>query len=88
MVLVLTNVADFLCFMKKSEEKGNQSKNSVILDENELCSVQEAASFLKVTPTTITRWAQAKKFRSFKLGGTRLMISRESLREFVAKSEI
>lgn len=54
---------------------------------NSLLNVQEAASYLHISVTTIYRWVHHKKIKYIKLG-SRILFSNEYLKEFVNNNTI
>lgn len=54
---------------------------------NSLLNVQEAASYLHISATTIYRWVHHKKIKYIKLS-SRILFSNEYLKEFVNNNTI
>ncbi|MCD9187205.1 MAG: helix-turn-helix domain-containing protein [Pyrinomonadaceae bacterium] len=55
--------------------------------KDELMTATEAAEFLRVHRSCITRWIQQDKLRGYKLG-TRLLIRRSSVAILLAENEV
>ena len=54
---------------------------------NNLLTIQEAASYLRISVSTIYRWIHHRKIEYIKLG-SRVMFSEESLQEFIKNNTI
>ena len=54
---------------------------------NNLLTIKETASYLRVSVSTLYRWINFKKIEYIKLG-SRVMFSEESLNEFIKNNTI
>jgi len=53
-----------------------------------LLSVREAASFLRLQPSTIRAWVLNRKIRFIKLGGKRIFFQQSDLVELIERSAV
>lgn len=54
---------------------------------NTLLNVQEAASYLRISTSTLYRWVHQKKIKHVKIG-SRVLFSQEYLDEFIKNNTI
>lgn len=54
---------------------------------NNLLNVQEAASYLRISTSTLYRWENQKKIKRIKIG-SRVLFSEDYLKEFVKNNTV
>ena len=54
---------------------------------NNLLNIQEAASYLRISTSTLYRWVHQKKIKHAKIG-SRVLFSNDDLKEFVNNNTV
>lgn len=73
--------------MKEKSKTASNRKTLTLPPPDEIMSASEAAEYLKIHRSTVTRWIAEGRLHGYKIGA-KLLVKRSSLADFLAANEV